>query len=89
MKPTNYRRLALLLSLLLALPFCEVRNQAEETVSVRTEYEGAQQVRRFNFCQSKIKYSHLLTDGAAVRNHDVQRFEITMDYAVRVSRAHG
>ena len=39
MKPTNYRRLALLLSVLLALPFCEVRNQAEDTVAVRTDYQ--------------------------------------------------
>ena len=39
MKPTNYRRLALLLSVLLVLPFCEVRNHAEETVSVRTDYQ--------------------------------------------------
>lgn len=39
MRPTNYRRLALLLSVLLVLPFCEVRNHAEETVSVRTERE--------------------------------------------------
>ena len=36
MRSTNYRRLALLLSLLLVLPFCEVRNHAEETVSVNT-----------------------------------------------------
>ncbi|HEU4872461.1 MAG TPA: tetratricopeptide repeat protein [Pyrinomonadaceae bacterium] len=39
MRSTNYRRLALLLSVLLALPFCEVRNHAEETVSVRTDYQ--------------------------------------------------
>ena len=36
MRSTIYRRLALLLSLLLILPFCEVRNHAEETVSVNT-----------------------------------------------------
>jgi TonB family protein len=37
MRSTNYRRLALLLSVLLVLPFCEVRNHAEETVSVKTD----------------------------------------------------
>jgi len=38
MRFTNYRRLALLLSVLLVLPFCEVRNHAEETVSVITNW---------------------------------------------------
>ena len=38
MRSSNYRRLALLLSLLLILTFCEVRNHAEETVSVNTTW---------------------------------------------------
>lgn len=38
MRSTNYRRLALLLSVLLILPFCEIRNHAEETVSVRSDW---------------------------------------------------
>ena len=38
MRSSNYRRLALLLALLLVLPFCEVRNHAEETVSVNTKW---------------------------------------------------
>src|SRR5688572_7809896 len=38
MRSTNYRRLALLLSVLLVLPFCEVPNHAEETVSVITNW---------------------------------------------------
>ena len=38
MRSTTYRRLALLLSLLLILPFAEVRNHAEETVSVITDW---------------------------------------------------
>jgi tetratricopeptide (TPR) repeat protein len=40
MKPIIYRRLALLLAVLLGVPFCEVRNHAEETVSVRTDYQA-------------------------------------------------
>ena len=38
MRSTFYRRLALLLSVLLVLPFCEIRNHAEETVSVNTNW---------------------------------------------------
>ena len=40
MRSTNYRRLALLLSVLLVLSICEVRNHAEETVSVITDRES-------------------------------------------------
>lgn len=42
MRSSNYRWLALLLSLLLVLPFCEVRNHAEETVSVNTNWHPEQ-----------------------------------------------
>lgn len=43
MRSTNYRRLALLLSVLVVLPFCEVRNHAEETVSVNTDWRTVEE----------------------------------------------